>query len=283
MRKGTKSLFVLALICFLSGIILAIVGFISGGKIEEVYGFNGVGNETKDINQSFTEEIDSLDIEFVAGNLTIKQGDSFRIEGKNIPEGYYEFYVKDKTLYVDKKSKGWFQFDLSGFSWGKSWDSMDITIYVPSGFEAKDFDLDVAAGTVKVEDITAQNTELSMSAGTVTASNLNILEQGEIEVNAGTLNLDNVNANNLTIEQNAGSAKASGEFKGNTELKCNAGSLSVSTARKESEYRYVIDSSAGSIKINGEKYSNTEKVINNDADFEFDMECNAGSIDLKTN
>lgn len=282
MKKGTKSIFFSALLLFIVGILLCVVGLASGGSVTALKDLNVGYADLIDVDEKFVDQITSLDIELAAGNLTIQQGEEFRIEGKNIPDGHYEFYVKDNTLYVEKKNKGWLHLDFDWFDWDDNWKSMQITVYVPSGFQAENLKLNVAAGAVKVEDMVTSNAEIKMSAGTVNVSNLSILEEGQIKVNAGALNMDNITANNVKVKQNAGSATLEGSFLGKTTLECNAGNMSLTTDKKESEYQYSIDSNAGSIKINGEKYSNIEKEINNNAEYEFNMECNAGSIQLNT-
>lgn len=279
MRKGVKAIFVVALVFVFLGIILTTAGVASGGSIKVVKEINFGSTDYVDVDETYTEEIESLNLELAAGTLTVKEGDSFRIEAKNIPERYYEFYVEDKTLHVDKKDHDWFFFDW--FDWD-SYDDTSITVYVPKGFEAKEMDLEVSAGTVTIDSIVAKNAEIKMNAGKVSGSNVTISDSGKVKVNAGTLELEDVNFHDTKIQQNAGAATLSGSFTGETKAECNAGSMTIKANGTEKEYNFQIESSAGSITLNGERYSNTKSEIDNNANNEFDVECNAGSITIST-
>ena len=168
------------------------------------------------------------------------------------------------------------------FGIGGLWDEMNVNVYVPSDFVAEQYGIDVAAGTIKLEDIQMEKLEVDMSAGTVKGENIVIKSKGSVKVNAGTIRLNNAVAHNIELKQNAGTSVLDGTFTGKLEAKCNAGTIRINSELEEKQYNFELDSNAGSIAINENKFSNTEKKLNNSGENEMMLETNAGSIYVST-
>lgn len=260
MRRGIKSIFLLALACVILAVVFVTTGIVSGGSLDVVREIHFGSTDTMDVQEEYLQDITSLDMECVAGKLQIKEGTGFRIVATNIPKNYYTFYVKDETLHVERKDHDWIHMKWVDWS-GLAEDSV-ITVYVPEGFVAKEIKLDVAAGTVEAETLSAKKAALDIDAGTVKADNVSILEKGTVEVNVGSVTLD-------------------GAFKGKVELECNVGTIILRSGNQSTnDFNYKLESNAGSIRINNEEYSNTKEEIQNNAENELDVECNVGSINI---
>lgn len=275
MRGKNRGILIGALIFALIGIVLIIVGAVAGGK------FSGIGNyDYIQINETYGDDITQIDLELYAGTLTVKQGDSFKVEA-NVPDDLYDIYTSNKTLYVNPKATKWL------FSFWR-WDGLNeeedcsITVYVPENTTLDSIKVNVSAGKANVNDVTTKIADFNLNAGNLLIQSVTVTDSMDLKVNAGKLEALSLVSHGSNINMNAGRAELSGTFLGTSKIKMNAGSLELITSEKENAYDYQLDINAGKIRINNESYHNGEKSLDNDANNEFDLKCNAGSIILKT-
>lgn len=275
MRRKNRGILISAFIFALFGIVLIVVGAVAGGK------FSGFGNyDYIQVNETYGEELNHIDLELYAGILSVKQGDSFKVEA-NVPEDLYEFYTKNQTLYVKPKATKWL-FRFWGWNGFHEEDDCSITVYVPENTTLDSIKVKVSAGKVTVNEVTAENADFDLNAGNLLLQSVTVNDSMDVNVNAGKLEALSVVSHGSNIKMNAGRAELSGTFLGTNKIKMNAGSLELITSEKENAYDYQLDINAGKIKINNQSYHNGETNLDNDATNEFDLKCNAGSIILKT-
>ncbi len=154
-----------------------------------------------------------------------------------------------------------------------------LTLYVPRGYFLETAELELGAGGMHIEELLAQEVDLSVEAGKLDA---NFLKTAELEVylGAGSVNLNNVEVQNAAFSVGAGSMTMDGQISGNAEANCAAGSLKMNLFGTVKDFNYKLQCMAGTILLNEEKYSGVNETVRMDNASEKSMElsCAVGSM-----
>ena len=140
----------------------------------------------------------------------------------------------------------------------------EATLYVPKDLGIKHIFLDVDAGECIIEN----------------AMNVQTLE---VDVDAGAVKIQSMTANWLDLNCDAGSIVYAGEVISGGEADANAGKIELTLrGKQEKDYNYEIDVDAGALIINDHKYSGKEKetFIRNNAKATWSLSCDAGKIEM---
>ena len=139
----------------------------------------------------------------------------------------------------------------------------EITVSYPKKMEFEDASVDVAAGTVNLDDdFYAKKLEVSVAAGEFSNDGAVTAEKADISVGTGNVDLDNLNVQNL-------------------EADCGIGNIDLDINGKELDYDYEISCSAGEIDIGESSYSgigHEKKISNPGASGKMDLDCGVGNI-----
>ena len=139
----------------------------------------------------------------------------------------------------------------------------EITVSYPKKTEFEDVSLEVAAGTINLDDdFYAKKLKVSVAAGEFLNDGAVTAEKADISVGTGNVDLDNLNVQNL-------------------EADCGIGNIDLDINGKESDYDYEISCSAGEIDIGDSSYSgigHEKKISNPGASGKMDLDCGVGNI-----
>ncbi|MDO5294719.1 MAG: DUF4097 family beta strand repeat-containing protein [bacterium] len=282
MGKTIKYLLVSAASLFVLGIILCSISVVAGVNTSEVTIFGRDVANYVDFDQTYTQEITALDVEFGCGTLNIKEGEAFRVEAKNVPEKSFKVEVDNNgTLKVYEKRHNLFNFEGFPFFIGidESKEST-VTVYLPKNTTLKSCKVDITAGKANVDNVVAETGEFEVAAGQLIGNNIKLLKHSNLDVGAGSMKLSSISLNDCEMEISAGELVVEGTITGQTEATCGAGSIKITTDLEEKDYNYECDASAGSIKVNGSKVKHEEN--HNNAANSFDLDCSAGEIKVIT-
>ena len=281
MRKFIKVILITASIMFTIGLILMITGLLSGGRFKSIslVGFNN--KDTVSINEDYSgQTIENLDLEIDNCTLHIKEGDTFRVTGKDIVKDSIEVGVNNNTLYIkenDHEGWGWLvHIGVLFFS-----NEADITVTVPKGFTAKNAELELKAGELDLEKLTTDNLDVNVKAGKAVLDNLTVTTKASIDVDAGSVTAEDFNGKNLQVDVSAGSCRLEGAFYDTLDMECSAGEIKIDSSLEENQYSYDLDQSAGSIHVNGESYKHYDGK-NEDAANHIVAKTSSGTIKIET-
>ncbi|MDR2889177.1 MAG: DUF4097 family beta strand repeat-containing protein [Lachnospiraceae bacterium] len=200
------------------------------------------------------DDIDELNIMVAACRFTVLEWDQedYKIElAGNVK---CDHYTDDNTLYIRGSSKVEINtvFDPAN----------EIVLYVPEGVTYDKVDLELGGGEMEMDGI--ETHELNGSVG------------------LGNANLINSTADELDIENGLGDFYFSGRVNDEISAECSMGNITLRLDGGEKDFDYSINCTAGSISIDGNDYSALagNRVINNHADGEMDLECGMGSIEV---
>jgi len=144
--------------------------------------------------------------------------------------------------------------------WEQKNESSVLKIYVPRGLKFERVEMELGAGSIHIDQMSAKVVDISIEAGKYVA--------------------DNIYADKLEIDLGAGDIQLKSCVLGDTQIDCAAGNLEMLIKGQTTDFNYKIQCVAGNIQVGEEKYSgiNEEKEIDNMAAKTMDLECVVGNI-----
>ena len=176
-----KKILRIALVLVLVGGILAAIGWALGGHTGLYWERGGLRTGPAAVRYEISENLDpfsTIDLTLGVGNVTLRQGESFRITGQHY--GPIEYAVVDGHLLVYTPRHNTISF--LRFRGGDS----HITITVPSGTALQDVQLTLGVGNLRLERLELQGASLTSGVGNVYAQGL---FTGNISADSGTGNV----------------------------------------------------------------------------------------------
>lgn len=221
----------------------------------------------------FTEEagvVRNLKLELAGSDVYVlpSYDDIYRVEISG--PGRFQAYVKDDTLHVKGLKRG--------SNWRLGYNT--VYIYVPDGTTLDKADIELGAGAMDIEYLSADTITIEVGAGSLSASELTAREL-DVEVGAGEINIDSFHTIDMEVSVDAGVMNAYGAIKGNLDAVCNMGSLEIDVQNSSQDaHNYKLDCAMGTIQVGSHSYTSlaSDREIKNGASSTFDLECAMGQI-----
>lgn len=154
-------------------------------------------------DQTYGENISSLDIDWVSGNLTLVEDRS--IEGVKVEEKTdltdekerVHSYLNNGQLNIKFFASGYRRTSFTGFK-------KDLTVTYHPGIT--NIDIDLTSGNLKADSLTADKIDLEMTSG---SSNVGRISAKEVDVDftSGNLGIGHLSANTFDAEMTSGTIK----------------------------------------------------------------------------
>ena len=283
MRKFSKVLLVIAATAGVVGIGLTIGGASMGATIAGLNlskdGFGSAVRQTvkyvsfgdeDDWNQDW-DEIDESDSKEAAGT----NGEIYLFDGVS----KLDLSIRTGELYLKEYNGNEIKVEVSGkdrekVRVGQEGDTLvlesigrvqdrEITVSYPKKMEFEDASVEVAAGTINLDDdFYAKKLKVSVAAGEFLNDGAVTAEKADISVGTGNVDLDNLNVQKL-------------------EADCGIGNIDLDINGKELDYDYEISCSAGEIDIGDSSYSgigHEKKISNPGSSGKMTFDCGVGNI-----
>lgn len=247
------------------------------GKVTSIESSDGA--VTYVYSQEEMSKVKNLDIDIKAGSLKILESDDEQIHlivdagGGSVKKGINgdTFIVKDTTKEI------W-----NFFRWQKG---VKIVLYLPENLEFERISIDVNAGEVNTTgvELTAEEADLSVDAGSLKAGTLNVTRELEVDTGAGEVQIDELTAREVELDCGVGEMNISGTITGDITADCGVGELNLTVADDEESFNYIIDCGVGDVKLGDTSYSSLgkKKNIDNNAEKNMNLDCGVGSIKVK--
>ena len=194
-------------------------------------------------DREITERIENIDIDYMAGNVTVKGDKTTSVTVKETLKTEIEdklkvhTWVDGSTLHVKYCAAG------NGLSIKDLEKSVEIT--VPADMKLTDLSIDDSAGDVSV-DCSADNYDIDASAGSIT-----IIQHGE--------------SDEVEIDDSAGDVDVTAETIGKLEVDISSGSLDVTA---EDVRKLEADISSGGLKFSADKVPEKSEIDVSSGDIE---------------
>ena len=238
--------------------IFLIVTIISA-SIGVLFGLSAILGLKKDIEENLNTEmtatsfensdITNLDIEIAFTNLTIKTGETFKVETDN---NNIKFEQENQRLRIKEKNKKWFS----------NYEEKDLILYLPKDLELEKVHIELGAGETEIQDLT-------------------VSKECEIDGGAGKLSVLGGIINALDLDLGVGEVNLQTQLKGRNEINAGVGSLNIDLLGDATSYKIQADKGLGTIKIDGKEISNGETF--GDGENYIEVDGGIGNIDINFN
>jgi len=230
------------------GLLLGLMGFALGGRPQDLadygeplrlplvgsgrigllrWGNPLYGRDT--VEMDYTSEaarIRKLDFYLSCADVTIREGDAFRVKAEKINADRFLTKIDGDTWEIDCDDR-----NINGRMGHDR--APEITITVPKGFLAAELEVESAMGAVKIQGLSARESSLKAGMGTMTAEDFTSGDC-DLEIGMGTLEL-------------------SGSLTGRGSIDCGMGTAILTLAGSRRDFGYTASVGMGSITIGGEE------------------------------
>jgi hypothetical protein len=280
MKSFFKVWLSIALIAIVFGIGILIIIAGSGATWRDI--------PTYSLAESY-DGVNAIDMEIGYGDVKIVTGNEFSIDAENLMDDSMESYVSDGTWTIRQNEDNFHVFGLrfpakQMLRWNDNLVPR-ITITIPEDFVAKNFNLNINAGSVTAEAIQAENGDFKVDAGKLEINRLVINGKSQYNVGAGEMRLNDIEVNDISVDCGVGNIEIDGTIKGDNNIKCGIGEVDLNLSGDEEDYSYEVNSGIGNVSINDDRYHNlSNHIIDNEgADNYFYLDCGIGNIIVEFN
>lgn len=207
--------------------------------------------ETADSQTFQADKINNINIEVGAGELTVENGDSEKIQLQNdSSRGKLGVRIDGDTMHIILRGK-------NNGNGGKA------SITIPRDQEFNNVQLDVAAGIVGMDSLKTKQLDVNVGAGTFKGT-------GKIEADIALWNVD------------AGSIKAANVKSRQSNLDCSVGQIAITLEGKQDDFGFEGSCSIGEIVFGDTKYHSDVELYKNDQHAEQFViaKCDAGKVEI---
>jgi len=240
-----------------------------------LFAVSGILGLKKDIEENINAEmtttnfensdISTLDIEVAFTNLTIKTGDSLKVETDN----NINCKQQEGKLEIIEKNKKWFS----------NYEEKELILYLPEDFEFEKIKINTGAGKIDIENLKTNKLYFELGAGETEIQNLTVSKECEIDGGAGKLSINEGTINDLDLDMGVGEINLTSNLTGKNEINAGVGKLNINLQGGKETYKIQADKGLGSIKIDEKEISSGE-TFGNGTDY-IEIDGGIGNIDIK--
>lgn len=197
-----------------------------------------------------TDAAEDLDFSISAGELFLKEydGDQIKIEVSGDDKDKIRVGKDEDALILEGIGRV---------------QNRTVNVWYPKNKEFKEVSIEIAAGTVSLEnDFCAKKLEVEVAAGEFSSTNTVTANEAEITVGTGNADMQKLDVQKL----DAG---------------CGVGNIDLAIAGEKSDYDYEISCAAGSVDVGDDSYSglgHEKKISNPGSSGKMELECGVGNI-----
>ncbi|KOP80619.1 hypothetical protein AMS59_04390 [Lysinibacillus sp. FJAT-14745] len=238
------------------GVLLALVGYFSGGKWSFVINDEGIQlpESNKLVNNSYKlDDFTNLNIINHYGDVEIVTSDHYALETNVIKDDDVTYSIKDNTLTVETKSK-----KKNGFEFGFfSFSTPSIKIYVPSDVKLKTVVLNSNFGDTTIRGLKYQELNLIEEFGDILLKDTTG-DKTEITQSFGDMKLQQFSSNGFVAESEHGDINIDGTLNGQSTITSNFGDATLHLQNKKSELGFELETDFGDLTV--DKKDQNDKV-----------------------
>lgn len=200
------------------------------------------------------DNIEQVELNLNRGDLKIVSGDKFSFKGTNVNKFDYSCTVNDNILVVNEKSAA------NIFSGNASY-----ILTVPSAAPLLKITVNSSIGTVKFDDVSANDVTFNVEKGSLEGFNL-MASKLDVDAGMGSVNLHDIQSQNIYISSGMGSVNMDCKLNGdNGDLRVDSpmGSVNLRLDNNPADFHFDLANRSSSVNIDGVKAANY-KYYNND-------------------
>lgn len=235
------------------GLAMTVAGIVFGGKLSVTDPKDDI-----DFSKEYTN-ITSISINYSAGNIVVKDGETFSIDAKNVNNKTFSSTVENGVWTITDKYRHTFDF-WNRFHFGP--ENSTVTITIPKDILVEKFQFEIGAGKVEIESLRTKDFIAKVGAGEAVIHNLA--------------------AANTNLDCGVGNIEVDGEITGDSIVNCGVGNIDLILKGDPAAYDYDIEVGLGTTTVNGDHYTGgVDKTVKNDnSTGSFKLDCGVGEINL---
>ena len=258
-QKVIKYLAIAFAIALIVGIITTIVRVVSSIPLTLKIGKNN--NDSNNIIETSSdfenENVAFLDIDIAYSNLTIRKGESLKVESSN---KNIQCKQDKQKIEIKERESNWFN----------NTKKEELIVYVLENIQFDKVNINTGVGKVNIEILNTKVLKMDLGAGETSIQNINITESAKIDTGAGKVNIKEAKINDLRCDLGIGATEISAKLLENTRIGTGVGSLKLDVLGKKEEYETKINKGLGNVTIDEEKISDNEVVGNGENKIDID-------------
>lgn len=258
-QKVIKYLAIAFAIALIVGIITTIVRVVSSIPLTLKIGKNN--NDSNNIIETSSdfenENVAFLDIDIAYSNLTIRKGESLKVESSN---KNIQCKQDKQKIEIKERESNWFN----------NTKKEELIVYVPENIQFDKVNINTGVGKVNIEILNTKVLKMDLGAGETSIQNINITESAKIDTGAGKVNIKEEKINDLRCDLGIGATEISAKLLGNTRIGTGVGNLKLDVLGKKEEYETKVNKGLGNVTIDEEKISDNEVVGNGENKIDID-------------
>ncbi len=228
---------------------------------------NEIISQQEEITNLENEKFETLKIKLVYSNLTIKKGDTLKVESNN---KYVSIKPKDNQLEIKEDVNKWLS---------RSNSKNSLTIYIPENTMFENVKIEAGAGNIKIEQLQAKELNFEIGAGKVEIEKLNVSNKAQIEGGAGKVDILSGEMNNLNLDMGVGKFELTSKLTGKSKINAGVGKLDINLSDGIKNYKMEISKGIGAIKIDGKEMKDDTEF--GEGDNLIKIDGGIGAIDIK--
>jgi len=260
------------------GILLALIGYFSGGKWSLVLTDEGIQlpeNNTLVNNSYKLDDFTYINAINHYGDVEIVASDRFALETSVIKDDDVTYSVKDHTLTVETKSK-----KKNGFQFGfGSFRTPSIKIYVPSDVKLKNVVLNSNFGDITIRGLNYQELTIIEDFGDILFKDITG-DKTEITQTFGDIQLQQFSSNGFVVESEHGDVNIDGTLNGQSTITSNFGDTTLHLQNKKGELGYELQTDFGDLTVD-KKEQNSKVSQSYKGDNQLKVTVSHGDLQLK--
>lgn len=259
------------------GIVLAIIGYASGGKWSIVINNSGIHVPKEQSLVTNSYELDAftnINLENEHGDVEILPSDSYSLEVSSFETTDVTYEVKDGTLTVDAKNA-----QDNAITIGiKSFETPTIKIYVPKDTKLSNIALDSSFGDINLQNLNFKQLNLIVRHGDISMKKI-VAGHTEITQSFGDMTLRQFSSTSFVAESEHGDIDIDGELNGKSTIDSSFGDIDLELLNKESELGLDLNMSFGEISFNDQSIEGDFSQAHN-GDNQLQVSLSHGDLDL---
>ena len=216
-------------------------GFVGASKNDEFKDIVRDREEyhTEDITRNY-ENIKSLEVNVEETELIIRNGDTFKIEGTNIPDRMEIEQDGNKLKVSDEEVSSSF-----------SDENMVVTIYIPEDVKLDNIDLEINYVSADIQKLNTANLELDIYNNYCEIDEI-IADNMEFKNEEGNIDIYDAEIGRLLFDSESGVEDVSLDITGNAEFNLEYSYTDMNLIGKEEDYQISTRNKSGNIYIDDE-------------------------------
>lgn len=198
------------------------------------------------LNESENLQIDEIDIEVYAVNLSIAYGDTLKVETDS---GYISCDLVNGKLTVNESSRSWLPHASCAGTDTEAEGILNITL--PYSSSVKSVELESGAGMINIKDLTAENINFEFGAGEAVLSKIKA-KTADIQCGVGKVTVFSSEIDELSLEAGVGEVKLEAAL-GDSTVDCGVGKVELLLLGDAENYKLDVSRGIGSVDVNGLK------------------------------